>query len=139
VFGESGSGAVVQYDCDGFWAAMDETARLEGIEWVEPRRVARHPETGEWRNEATALELLASVRFRPARHAAAVRCPVLAHVSEDDRVVPRRPTRRVLEKLPRAEVRALRGGHFAPFHGDGFETTVAAQVDFFSRHLGGAQ
>ena len=71
VFGEVGSGAVVQNDVDGFWCAMDE---IEGIEWIEPRRVARHAETGEWRNQATALELISSVRLRPARRAAAVRC-----------------------------------------------------------------
>lgn len=68
-----GSGAVIQNDVEGFWRAMDE---LDGVEWVEPQRVARHPETGEWRNEATALELLSSVRFRPARRAPmfGVRC-----------------------------------------------------------------
>ncbi len=64
VFGEVGSGAVVQNDVDGFWRALDE---VEGIEWIEPHRVARHPETGEWRNQATALELMSSVRLRPAR------------------------------------------------------------------------
>jgi hypothetical protein len=101
VFGEVGSGAVVQNDVDGFWRAMDE---LDGIEWVEPRRVARHVELGEWRNEATALELLGGVRFRPARRAADVRCPVLAHLSEDDGVVPFGPTRRTLSQVPTVEL-----------------------------------
>src|SRR5437763_15199639 len=132
VFGEVGSGAVVQNDVDGFWRGMDE---IDGIEWIEPRRVARHAETGEWRNEATALELMSSVRLRPARRAAAVRCPVLAHLSEDDRVVPFGPTRKALGRIAAADIRTLRGGHFAPFYGDGFETTTAAQAEFFAREL----
>jgi alpha-beta hydrolase superfamily lysophospholipase len=132
VFGEVGSGAVVQNDVDGFWRAMDE---IEGIEWIEWHRLARHSETGEWRNEATALELMNSLRLRPARRAAAVRCPVLAHLSEDDRVVPFEPTRKALGRITTIEIRTLRGGHFAPFYGEGFETTVAAQAEFFAREL----
>jgi uncharacterized protein len=132
VFGEVGSGAVVQNDVDGFWRAMDE---IEGIEWIEPRRVARHAETGEWRNQATALELMSSVRLRPARRAAAVRCPVLVHLCEDDRVVPFGPTRKALGRITAAQIRTLRGGHFAPFYGEGFATTTAAQADFFAREL----
>jgi fermentation-respiration switch protein FrsA (DUF1100 family) len=132
VVGEAGSGAVMQNDVDGFWRAMDE---LEGLEWLEPRRVARHVELGEWRNEATALELMSSVRLRPARRVAAVRCPVLVHISEDDRIVPFGPTRRVLGRIASADIRTLRGGHFAPFYGDGFETTSAAHAEFFKREL----
>jgi fermentation-respiration switch protein FrsA (DUF1100 family) len=132
VFGDIGSGAVVQHDVDGFWRAMDE---LEGIEWAEAGRVARHRDTGEWRNEATALELLNSLRFRPARQVADVRCAVLAHLAKDDRVVPYRPTRKVLARIPGADLRELRGGHFAPFYGDGFKTAVNAQIDFYARHL----
>jgi len=132
VIGEPGSGAVIQHDVDGFWRALDE---LEGLEWVEPRRVVKHPQTGEWRNEATAQELLGSVFFRPARRAADVRCALLAHLAEDDRIVPGAPTRKVLAKVPNGRIRTLRGGHFAPFSGDGFEATVTAQIEFFARHL----
>lgn len=132
VFGAIGSGAVVQYDTDGFWKAMDE---LEGITWKEPGVHASHPETGEWRNEATAIELLNIPRLRPARRAKDVRCAVLAHLSGDDRVVPYRSTRKALERARRADIRTLHGGHFAPFHGDGFEKTVTAQVAFFSDSL----
>ena len=110
---------------------------LDGIEWVEPGRVARHPETGEWRNEATALELLNSLRVRPARRVANVHCAVLAHLSEDDRVVPYRPTRKCRREF-RAQICArLRGGHFAPFYGDGFNATVKAQIAFYAQHLHG--
>lgn len=132
VFGEVGSAAVVQNDVNGFWRAMDE---IEGLQWLEPRRVARHAELGEWRNEATAFELMSSVRLRPARRVAAVRCPVLAHISEDDRVVPFGPTRKALGRIAAADIRTLRGGHFAPFYGEGFETTTAAQATFFARTL----
>lgn len=132
VFGGIGSGAVVQHDVEGFWRAMKE---LDGVEWVEPQRFARHAETGEWRNEATAAELLHTLRFRPIRRLARVQCPVLAHLSEDDGVVPYRPTRRALAQMPAVELRTLRGGHFAPFYGDGFEATVRSQVEFFRRHL----
>jgi fermentation-respiration switch protein FrsA (DUF1100 family) len=132
VFGELGSGAVLQYDVDGFWRAMDE---LDGIEWVEPQRVARHHETGEWRNEATALELVNVVRVRPAKRAADVRCAVLVHISEDDRVVSPRVTRKTLARVSGADIRTVRGGHFGPFYGDGFETTVSAEIEFFAREL----
>ena len=111
---------------------MDE---IEGIEWIEPRRVARHAETGEWRNEASALELISGVRLRPARRTATVRCAVLAHLAVDDRVVPFAPTRKALGRISGAEIRTLRGGHFAPFYGDGFATTTTAQAEFFAREL----
>jgi dienelactone hydrolase len=132
VFGAVGSGAVLQYDTDGFWAAMDE---LDGITWEEPRVRATHPVTGEWRNEATALELLNIPRFRPARQAKDVHCAVLAHLSEDDRVVPFAVTRKTLERAPRVDFGVLRGGHFAPFYGEGFEQTATAQIAFFSESL----
>lgn len=129
VFGAIGSGAVLQYDTEGFWKAMDE---LEGITWKEPGVHASHPETGEWRNEATALDLLNILRFRPARRANEVECAMLVHLSEDDKVVPYRSTRNTLERARHADIRTLRGGHFAPFYGAGFETSVNAQVAFFS-------
>lgn len=132
VFGAVGSGAVLQYDTEGFWAAMDE---LDGITWEEPRVRATHPETGEWRNQATAIELLNIARFRPARRAKDVHCAVIAHLSEDDHVVPYAATRKALERAPRVELRVLRGGHFAPFYGDGFEQSVAAQTAFFAASL----
>lgn len=132
VFGAIGSGAVVQHDTEGFWQAMNE---LDGLTWVEPGVRATHPQTGEWRNQATAIDLLNIPRFRPARRAKDVRCAVLAHLSEDDRVVPYRSTRKALERIPGVDIRTLRGGHFAPFRGDGFETTVSAQVSFFSDSL----
>lgn len=132
VFGSIGSGAVLQYDTDGFWSAMRE---LEEITWQEAAVHATHPDTGEWRNEATALELLNMPRFRPARRAKDVDCAVLVHLSEDDRVVPYTATRKALERARRVDIRVLRGGHFAPFYGGGFETTVAAQVAFFSKSL----
>jgi pimeloyl-ACP methyl ester carboxylesterase len=133
VIGDSRSAAVIQHDVEGFWRALDE---LEGLEWLEPRRVVRHPETGEWRNEATALELLDSVRFRPSRRAADVRCPVLVHLAHDDRIVPYAPTQKALARIAHADIRSLHGGHFAPFYGEGFQTTVTAQIDFFAQHLG---
>ena len=132
MFGEVGSGAVLQYDVAGFWKAMEE---LEGITWSENRTVGTHPQTGEWRNAATALELLSLLRFRPALKARNVHCPVLAHLTKDDRVVPYRPTRRALHQVDGADVRTLQGGHFGPFYGEGFQTTVGAQIEFFARTL----
>jgi cation diffusion facilitator CzcD-associated flavoprotein CzcO len=75
------------------------------------------------------------MRFRPARDAARVRCPVLAQLAAADRVVPGHSTRRALRKLPQAEVRTVAGGHFAPFSGAGFQETTAAEVAFLRQHL----
>lgn len=132
VFGELGSGAVVQNDTDGFWAAMEE---IEGLTWKESKVYVTHPATGEWRNEATALELLNVPLFRPGRRSKDVTCPVLAHLSEDDKVVPYKATRKALQRARNTDIRTMRGGHFGPFYGDGFDNTVAAQVEFFGTTL----
>lgn len=132
VFGGPGSGAILQREVDAFYRAIDE---VDGAEWMSPRQYARHPDLGEWRNEALALELLSLIIFRPARHADRVRCPVLAHIGERDRIVPVKPTLRTLRKIRNVNVQQLPGGHFDPFYGASFERSVEAQIAFFRAQL----
>jgi pimeloyl-ACP methyl ester carboxylesterase len=134
VFGPRGSGALITRDDDRerFYAALDE---IEGVEWVEPGEVARHPELGEWRNEIVAWEGGAVPLFRPGRRASQIACPVLAQIGTDDHVTPIRWQRRAFARAPNAEVRELPIGHFDVFGGEWFERTVEADVAFFRTTL----
>src|SRR5437667_8696519 len=66
----------------------------------------------EWRNRVAARSLLSFSWRRPVRRAAAIRCPILLVVAEQDTMAPVGPAVRVTEKAPDGELHRSRGGHF---------------------------
>jgi uncharacterized protein len=132
VFGSEAEGALVTEDLDSFLRVLDE---IEGVEWVVPQRWGRHPELGEWRNETLAWEALSMAFYRPVRRVPLVRCPTLIELQEDDGITPFHHQRRVLDAIPDAQLLTRPGGHFEPFYGEGFESSVRAEADFFRRAL----
>lgn len=92
-------------------------------------------EGASFRNEARARGVLRVLVNRPVRDAQRLTQPVLLVVAEADDVAPPSAVRRVARRAGElAEVLALDVGHFDIYTGAAFERSVAAQVDFLSRH-----
>jgi uncharacterized protein len=80
-----------------------------------------------------------SARCRPdlasaARYAAAVRCPLLVLVCDDDQTSPPGAAIRAVGRAARGELARLPGGHYAPFLAE-HERAVELELSFLRRHL----
>jgi hypothetical protein len=73
-------------------------------------------------------------RLPAGRRAAAIRCPVLFAVYDDDLSAPSELTERVAGRVPGGEVARQRGRHYAPFM-ESHEDAVDAEVSFLRAHL----
>jgi fermentation-respiration switch protein FrsA (DUF1100 family) len=88
-----------------------------------------------WRNQIAARSLLAIPAYRPIRRAAAVSCPVLVQVADEDRTVPPASQMDVGQRS-RAEIRHYPCDHFDVHPpGEWFEPAVEHQLAFLNRHL----
>ncbi|HWH30361.1 MAG TPA: alpha/beta fold hydrolase [Mycobacteriales bacterium] len=88
-----------------------------------------------WRNEIDASIALEMGSFRPAKHAADLRCPVLVQIADFDRSAPPHAAAKAAFKA-RAQVRHYPCDHFDVWPGhEWFEPAVEHQVHFLRRHL----
>jgi alpha-beta hydrolase superfamily lysophospholipase len=89
----------------------------------------------EWRNRVAARSLLSFSWRRPVRRGAAVRCPLLLVVAEQDSMAPVGPAIRVTEKAPLAELYRGRGGHYDVYQGGvNFDDVLRVELEFLHRH-----
>ena len=103
---------------------------------AEPGYRAIVPDGAPWRNEVAARICLRLTAYRPVRHAARVRCPLLVVVCDDDVVTPPAAAVRVASLAPRSElIRYAGAGHFDVYVGDLFERAVGDQLAFLAQHL----
>jgi uncharacterized protein len=103
---------------------------------AEPGYRAMYDEGFEWRNEVAARVVLRVPTWRPARRAGDVRCPMLVQVAAEDALTPPAPAIAMAKRAPRGELVVYAGlEHFDVYRGDPFETAVADQLDFLTRHL----
>jgi fermentation-respiration switch protein FrsA (DUF1100 family) len=80
--------------------------------------------------------LMAHGSSNPIEHAEDVECPVLLQVCEEDNLVSMASALRTAEILgERAELKQYPIGHFDIYTGDGFETAIRDQLEFFTRNL----
>ncbi len=99
------------------------------------RHVVSIGEDSRWRNRVSSRWLLGRP-YRPARHAAKLRCPWLVCVGEADKVARPGPAIAAAKRAPRGELRTYPGvDHFDVYDGPEHEAFVADQVDFLRRHL----
>jgi dienelactone hydrolase len=87
-----------------------------------------------WENEIRFEPTQPATRFRPARRARRLRCPLLVCLGLEDTIVPPRPIERTASRAPAGELRQYPINHFTAFL-NGFEAVASDQVDFLSRHL----
>jgi alpha-beta hydrolase superfamily lysophospholipase len=99
------------------------------------RHVVAIGEDSRWRNRVSARWLLGRP-YRPARHAAKLRCPWLVCVGEADRVAKPGPAIAAARRAPFGELRTYPGvDHFDIYDGPQHEAVVADEVEFLQRHL----
>ena len=93
------------------------------------------PPGSTWRNEVAARIALRIGRYRPARQAAKIRCPILFCVGDNDDLTAPGLVLEAARKAPRAEVKHYPIGHFDIYTGQWFDRAVADQAAFLTRHL----
>jgi fermentation-respiration switch protein FrsA (DUF1100 family) len=87
-------------------------------------------------NEVCARINIRGDKYRPAKHAHKVRCPVLLQICDYDSITPKSAAEEAEKKLGEyAEVKHYPIGHFDIYFGDNFEKSVSDQLDFFRKHL----
>jgi alpha-beta hydrolase superfamily lysophospholipase len=91
-------------------------------------------ENSLWENEIRFEPTQPAARFRPARRARRVRCPLLVCLGLEDTIVPARAIERTASRAPGGELRRYQVNHFGAFL-DGFEAVASDQVEFLTRHL----
>lgn len=87
-----------------------------------------------WKNEVRFDPAQPAARFRPARRARQVRCPLLVCLGLADTIVPARPIERAASRAPCGELRRYSINHFTAFL-DGFDAVASDQAEFLTRHL----
>ena len=99
------------------------------------RRVVSIGEDSRWRNRVSSRWLLGRP-YRPARHAAKLRCPWLVCVGEADRVAKPGPAIAAARRAPKGELKTYPGvDHFDIYDGPAHEAIVADEIDFLRRQL----
>lgn len=102
---------------------------------AEPGYLALLPEGANWHNGVPARVLAGAARYRPARHADRIACPLLVQVGSADAVTPPGPAVRAALAAPKGVAQSFPVGHFDVYTGEWFERVVAAQTEFLVRHL----
>jgi pimeloyl-ACP methyl ester carboxylesterase len=95
--------------------------------------VAKAP---SWSNQVNASSVLQIYRFRPARIARQIRCPLLVVLSHRDHLAPAHVTMRAAKGLPYIELAMFPAQHFELYSGDIFERAVSTETSFFLHHFG---
>lgn len=86
-------------------------------------------------NEVAARIALAITTHIPGRKAAAVNCPILFCVCENDTVAPAKATIRHARKSPLGKINLYSEGHFDIYAGAAFERVVGDQLQFLTAHV----
>lgn len=102
---------------------------------AEPGYRALFPPGHEWENRFAPRGTLMVPFFRPVRHAARVRAPLLVQVMTEDAVTPPAPAREAARRASRGELLEYPGGHFDVYLGQPFERAIADQLSFLDRVL----
>jgi len=87
-------------------------------------------------NEACARIVIRIDKYRPIKHIAKVRCPVLLQITDKDISHPLSSMQKIEKRLGKlAEIIHYPIGHFDIYIGSDFEKAVSDQIDFFKKHL----
>lgn len=100
-----------------------------------PGYLALVPEETDFVNEVAARVAPTITRHRPGKVAKDVRMPILFCICDHDSVTPPEETLAYARTAPRGEIKRYDAGHFDIYLGDAFETVVADQTEFLTRHL----
>lgn len=93
------------------------------------------PPGSSWKNEAPARLFLTLPLYRPISYARKIQCPVLIVCARNDSLIPQDMVKKMVTKIPGAEIVSFPVGHFDIYKGDPFEKVVSAEADFLCRVL----
>jgi len=116
-------------------AGLPGSAALMTAPDALPGYLALVPPGLPFRNEVAARIGFAILAYRPGRHTAAVRCPILFAVCAHDTVAPAGATLRHARRAPNGEIKLYQAGHFDIYRGEPFERAVADQLSFLLSHV----
>lgn len=117
----------------GLGAPGDSAAVQTRVSDTYETVLARAP---SWSNRVNASSVLQIYRFRPARIARQIRCPLLVVLSHRDHLAPAHVTMRAAQGLPYIELAMFPAQHFELYSGEIFERAVATETSFFLHHFG---
>jgi pimeloyl-ACP methyl ester carboxylesterase len=86
-------------------------------------------------NECPARILAMVPFYRPTKYAPRVQCPALVIAAERDSLIPIASVEEMANRIPRATFMRLPLSHFEVYLGDGFDTVVNSEADFFASQL----
>jgi pimeloyl-ACP methyl ester carboxylesterase len=86
-------------------------------------------------NECPARILAMVPFYRPTKYAPRAQCPALVIAAERDSLIPIASVERMANRIPQATFMRLPLSHFEVYLGDGFDTVVNAEADFFASQL----
>jgi len=112
----------------GEWAAYTNNTSWEHTQLI------RGP---AWQNRIALRDFVNPKLFRPVRHAATLKCPMMIITADQDDLTPLGPMLKAA-KLggDRVELHRYDTSHFAIYNGELFEDVVSKEIDFLVRHLG---
>jgi len=100
-----------------------------------PGYLALVPGGGIFINEVAARVAPTITRHRPGKAAKDVTMPILFCICDHDSVTPPEETVAYARTAPLGEIKRYDAGHFDIYLGTPFESVVADQTDFLTRHL----
>ena len=109
----------------GGFAVMTQPEAVPGFASIVPHG-------SRWENRVAARVMLALTFYRPIRHAAKLRMPLLVSACDADQITPPAPAAAVAERAPRGELVRYPYGHFEIYADP---QPKADQVAFLSRFL----
>ena len=109
----------------GGFAVMTQPEAVPGFASIAPHG-------SRWENRVAARVMLALTFYRPIRHAAKLRMPLLVSTCDADQITPPAAAAAVAERAPRGELVRYPYGHFEIYSDP---KPKADQVAFLARHL----
>lgn len=100
------------------WAGLERMAAADGV------RLTDFPIT------VAARIVLTIGLYSPIRHVAAVRCPALIQIVDDDALTPSGPAQKAARLIARATLKTYPGRHFDVYVEPLFTTVIADQLEF---------
>ncbi len=102
---------------------------------AEPGYLRLVPDGAPFVNKIAGRLVFHVMQERPGRKAKKIESPILFCICDPDSVAPAGPTHKYAAQAPRGEVKIYKDGHFGIYVGEGFERSVADQLDFLTRHV----
>lgn len=92
--------------------------------------------TNTWKNECPARTALTIAFYRPIASAHKIRCPVFVVLAKHDSLVPADAVLAAVYRIKGAMALELECGHFDPYHGQWFEQSTRAMIQFLRMQTG---